>query len=160
MYNDQDTIKPNPAFFQTISVIHLAMIIGQLAFGITAFYLTNSTLIDLKPDGDPFFYVVSLLIIFGVLGGSFIFKQQVAKLAGKQLLIEKTQGYQTALIIRFALAEGASLFGIVSYMDRGNLFYLILAGVNVLYFLWIRPTKSKAEDDLNLSYEDKIALGW
>jgi hypothetical protein len=160
MYNDQDIIKPNPPFFKTISVIHLAMIVGQVVFGITAFYITNSTLINFKPDGDPVFYVVLLLIIFGILGGSFIFKQQVAKLAGKQLLIEKTQGYQTALIIRFALAEGASLFGIVSYLDHGNLFYLILVGVNVLYFIWIRPTKSKADDDLNLSYEDKIALGW
>jgi len=158
MYNNQDAIKPNPAFFKIISVIHLAMILGQLFFGTAVFYITNNFQINLKPNGDPLFYVAVFLFLFGIFGGSFIFKQQVAKLAGKPLLIEKTQGYQSALIIRFALAEGASLFAIVRHMDHGNLFYLIMVGVNILYFLWMRPTKLKVADDLNLNYEDKIAL--
>jgi len=160
MYSNDTSIKPNPAFFKVITIIHFALLIGQVLFGITVFSITNSTAINLKAGNDPFFYAVPFLILFGILGGTFVFKQQVAKFAGKQLLIEKTQGYQTALITRFALAEGPSLFGIVSYMLTGNAFYLILIGLNVLYFIWIRPTKSKAEDDLNLSYEDKIVLGW
>lgn len=64
--------------------------------------------------------------------------------------------YQTALIIRFSLLNGASLFGIVCYMQTGNLLFIIISGLLALYFLSLRPTKDKIENDLNLSYEDKI----
>jgi len=48
------------------------------------------------------------------------------------------------------------LFGIVVYMRTSNFLYLIISGVLMLYFLTQRPTKDKIENDLNLSYEDKI----
>ena len=66
--------------------------------------------------------------------------------------------YQTALIIRCAFSEGASLLGIVAFLITGNLVYLLLTGLNIIYFIWIRPTKQKIEDELNLGYEEKADL--
>jgi len=158
MYNNQNSIKTPATFTKTITLVHLALLMGQVLFGLAAFFITNKTVINLTPGSDVFFYIVPIMIVFGIFTGSFLFKQQVAKLSDKTLLTEKLTGYQTALIIRFALSNGTSMLGIVVYMQIGNLFYLIVTGVNILYFIWIRPTKDKIKDDLNLTYEDEIAM--
>ena len=159
MDNNQYTPQNPQAFFKIIAIIHGALLLGQVLFGIAAFLITKTTYFDIKPGNDPFFYVVPLLAATGILIGSFLYKQQLTKLAGKGSLMEKKAGYQTALIIRCALAEGPSLLGIVAFIDTGNLFYLYLSGFILLYFLWLRPTKEKMGNDMDLSYEDKIELG-
>ncbi len=160
MNNNRNYI-PNPkTFVRTISIIHLALIAGQVLFAIVAFSLNKNTAVNLKPVGDVFFYIAPALIFFGMLTGSFLFKQLADKAKDAEGLKKKLAGYQSAFIIRCALSEGGSLFSIVCYMLTANFFYLSLAGVNILYFLWLWPTKEKIEADLNLSYEEKSEAGW
>src|SRR5271168_4082660 len=141
MYNNQGGAPNRQTFVKMIAIIHAALLIGQVLFGIVAFAETKSTVFNLKLGSDPFFYIVPFLIVAGMLSGSFLFTQQISKLADKNSLNEKLAGYQKALIVRFAIAEGPSLLGIVGYMLSGNVIYLILVGINVLYFIRIRPTK-------------------
>jgi hypothetical protein len=159
MYTNQPGLRDPGNYLKTITIIHIALLTGQVMFAIVSFFMTNSTSLNLNPAGDVYFYIVPVFALFGIIAGSLLFKQLVAGTAGKKTLSEKLAGYQTALIVRFALTEGASLFAIVSYLLGGNLFYLVVAGLNMLYFILIRPTKDKMSDDLNLSYEDKIAMG-
>jgi hypothetical protein len=158
MDNYRGSLQKPQAFLKMIVIIHGALLAGQVLFGITALASTKSMGIIMKPADDPFFYVAPFLTLSSIAAGIFLFKQQLAKLPEKVTLKEKIAGYQTGLIIKYALTEGASLFGIVAYLLTGNLLYLIITGVNVIYFFWIRPTKDKIVDDLNLSYEDKIEL--
>jgi hypothetical protein len=140
-------------------MIHGALLVGQVLFGAAAFFVTKSTVINLKATSDPLFYIVPAFTLIGLFAGTFQFKQKLAGMATTGSLNEKLTIYQTALIIRYALTEGPALLGIVAYFSSGNLFYLIIAGIDVLYFIMIRPTRSKLEDDLGLSYEDKTAMG-
>ncbi|HEY2580443.1 MAG TPA: hypothetical protein VGI43_01475 [Mucilaginibacter sp.] len=150
------TATTNPqAFFKTTAIIHAALLIGQVLFGIVAFSITNNTGLNMKPNNDPLFYVALLLVFGGMLLGSFLYRQQLAKLAEGATLKEKLSVYQTALIMRCAPSEGGSMFCIVCYMLTGNSFYLVLTALNILYFIWMRPTKQKIEDEVSLSYEDK-----
>jgi hypothetical protein len=158
MYNNRESIQPSPAYFKLITLVHAALLIGQILFGVVTYSITNSTGLNLKPGNDVFFYVALLLTVGGMLMGTFLFKQQVAKLADKASLREKLTAYQAALIIRFAFSNGPSMFGIVVYMLTGNLFYMILTTLNVLYFIWIRPTKDKIKEDLSLTYEEELAM--
>lgn len=50
------------------------------------------------------------------------------------------------------------MFAVVSYELSRNLYFLIIAGLLILYFISIRPTKDKIETDLDLSYEDKLTF--
>ncbi len=159
MNNNQGGAPNGQTFVRTIAIIHAALLIGQVLFGIVAFVQTKSTGFNLKLGSDPFFYIVPFLIVAGMLLGSFLFTQQISNALDKNSLNEKLAGYQTALITRFAIAEGPSLLGIVGYMLSGNVVYLILVGVNVLYFILIRPTKDKLAEDLNLTNEEKTAMG-
>ncbi|HEY2582008.1 MAG TPA: hypothetical protein VGI43_09380 [Mucilaginibacter sp.] len=155
------TATTNPqGFFKTTAIIHAALLIGQVLFGIAVFSITNNTGLNMKPGNDPLFYVALLLIFGGMLLGSFLYKQQLTKLADDATLKEKLSAYQTALIMRCAPSEGGSMFCIVCYMLTGNPFYLMLTGLNILYFIWMRPTKQKIEDEVSLNYEDKAELGW
>lgn len=154
-YNDN--VKQTPAgFLKLISIIHLALLGGQMVFGIVAFAQSTKMYFDIKNNGDPFIFIAPLLAIGGIVAGNLIFKQLLIALESKVSLSEKMMGYQTALIIRFALLEGPSLFGIVAYMISGNLFFLAITVMLMLYFLSLRPTKDKMENDLNLGFEEKM----
>jgi len=158
MYTNQNSTQTLQAFFKINIIIHAALLIGQVLFGVVSYAISPNPVVNLKAGNDPFFYIVPVLIASGIFFGSFLFNQQISKLAEKESLKEKLTGYQTALIIRYALAEGPSLFGIVAFMLGGNLFYLLLVGLNIIYFIWIRPTKEKIKEALNLTYEDEIAI--
>lgn len=160
MNNDRNYIANPQTFIRTISIIHLALMAGQLLFAFLTFSMKKSTIVNLKPDGDVYFYIAPLLIFSGMLIGSFLFNQLLAKATEAESLNKKLAAYQSAFIIRCALSEGGAMFAIVCYLLTANFFYLSLAGVNILYFLWLRPTKEKIEADLNLSYEEKIEAGW
>jgi hypothetical protein len=43
-------------------------------------------------------------------------------------------------------------------MLTGNLIFLGISGAIIAYFIYLRPTKQKTEDDLNLGYEEKAEL--
>ena len=154
MYNQNQPVSPQN-FVKTIIIIHLALFMGQALFAAVALFLSKNAALNLKPGNDPLFYISPIMVIFGIGMGSFLFKQQMAKVAEQPSLTGKLQDYQKALIIRYALIEGPSLFSIVCVLLTGNIYYLIIAGINILYFITIRPTKFQIHDDLNLAYEEQ-----
>jgi F0F1-type ATP synthase membrane subunit c/vacuolar-type H+-ATPase subunit K len=157
MYNQTSTLQPKNLIKTTI-VIHLALLMGQVLFGALVFAITPNPVFNFEPGNDVFLYVLIVLAGIGALLGSFLFKQQLANAAGKTNVKDKLGVYQTAFIIRAAFSEGASMFGIVCTLITGNLFYLAIVGINVLYFIWIRPTRNKIEEALNLDYNEKAAI--
>jgi len=98
------------------------------------------------------------LALGGFAAGNILFKKQLQKITPERTLSQKIASYQTAFIIRMALLEGASLFSIVAYMLGGNLFFLAVFCVILLCFIFIRPTKDKTANDLNLDYNEKAEL--
>ncbi|WP_295675965.1 hypothetical protein [uncultured Mucilaginibacter sp.] len=157
MYNQTNTINPK-SLIKTTIIIHLALLIGQVLFGVVVFAITPNPVFNWKPGNDVFFYVLILLVCLGIFLGSFLFKQQLANAAEKTNLKDKLGVYQTAFIVRAALSEGASIFGIVCTMITSNLFYLAIVGINILFFISIRPTRDKIEEALNLDYNEKAAI--
>jgi hypothetical protein len=55
-------------------------------------------------------------------------------------------GYQTALIIRTAILEGAAFFSLIAFMLEGQAWILIVTGVLLLFILSGLPTQSRVED--------------
>ena len=157
MYNQNQPIDPKN-FVKLMIIIHLALFMGQTLFAAVVLFISKDPALNLKPGNDVLFYIVPFMLLAGIFGGSFVYKQQMAKLGEKTSLTEKLQVYQKALIIRYALSEGVSMLSIVCMLLTGNVYYLILTGINILYFIVIRPTKFKIFDDLNLGYEDQAEM--
>lgn len=55
-------------------------------------------------------------------------------------------GYQTALIIRSAILEGAAFFALIAYMLEGQTWILLVVGVLMLFLLSGIPTRSRVVD--------------
>jgi hypothetical protein len=154
---DQDNSRPTPqGFIKSMSVIHLALLAGQVVFGIVAFAQSGKVYFGIRDTGDVLIFIVPVVAIGGFVAGYVLFQQQLIALRNKNSFGEKIIGYQTALIVRFALLEGPSLLAIVAYLLNGNLYYLSIAGLLVLYFLTLRPTLEKVENDLDLNFTERI----
>ena len=136
--------------------IHLALIVGQVVFSVFAFLRKNSVAINYKDYHNPLTYVMPLFAVGAVIGSLAVYKRKLAVANNMGVLKGKLEAYQKALISRSAPLEGSSLFGIASYLATGNFLFLIISGTIILYFIYLMPTKDKIENDLNLSYEEKI----
>lgn len=149
--------RPTPeGFLRSLSVIHLALLAGQVIFGIVAYAQSKKIYFGIHNMDSVFMYIVPLVAIGGFMGGYLMFKKQLTVIRSKSSLGEKVIAYQTALIVRYALLEGPSLLAIVIYMQDGNLFFLGIAGLMILYFLSLRPTMEKVENDLDLNFNERI----
>jgi len=157
MIPQQYSAITNKARFKTTRIIHLALLAGQVLFAAVVFFLTRSTAISTDTN-NPLFVVAPLLAMAAVVASIFLYKQQLALATQQQTLNSKLAQYQTALIIRWALLESASLFNIVCYFVTGNFALLLIAFLIIAYFISIRPTINSAENDLNLTYEEKLDL--
>jgi len=144
---------------KTLPIIHIALLLGQVLFCIVVFTTQKQTpKFNISTTADPFLFVVPVMAIASFATSNFLFRQQLTIAAGKPTVAQKIQSYQAASIVRFALLEGASLFGIVTYLLTGNLLFISISGLIILYFIFIRPTKDKIVSDLNLDYQEVAAL--
>ena len=158
-YQNKPTSSP-AAFVKTNQIIHLALLTGQLMFAVVTYSITSPKgIIHFTfQNNDAFTSVAILLAVGGFFLGNFLFKQELNSATEKSSLREKLMAYQTGLIKRLAPMEGGSLFSIVVFMLTGNLFFLLIAGLIIFYFITLRPTKGKIQTDLSLSYEEQMEM--
>jgi len=127
-------------------------------FAITALAITPSGKFSINTPNDPYLIAVPIMAIGSFIASMMLHRQLIATAVSKPTVQQKIVGYQTAMIVRLALLEGASLFGIVVYIVTTNLLYLGISGVLIAFFITLRPTRDKIETDLNLDYQDKADL--
>ena len=136
-------------------MLHFALLMGQIVLAIVFVVLIGKTEIILNPDGDPFFILVPATALFALFISGFMFKKLLEQAKAKPKLSEKLTLYRPALLVRFAILEASSLFGLVAYFMFGNLFYIFISAFVMIYFFTMRPTKEKLENDLQLDYKLK-----
>ncbi|MFB0494584.1 hypothetical protein ABID99_000821 [Mucilaginibacter sp. OAE612] len=136
-----------------ITIIHLALVAGQILFGIVVFAIGKQQ--PLNPKNDALIYVMPAIALGCFLVSMLLPKNMIGNIKNDQPLLAKLKLYQTAFIIRMALLEGPSLFGIVCFLLTNNVVFISISAALVLYAIYQRPTRQKIEDDLNLGYEEK-----
>ncbi|TWI97655.1 hypothetical protein JN11_03478 [Mucilaginibacter frigoritolerans] len=158
MYN-QTSVANSQNFVKTINIIHTALLAGLILFSVVAYNINTNKLMSFELSKDAFFYLVPSFIIVGGITGIYLFNQTIKKAINEDSLSSKLAIYSKAFISKCALIEGPAMFGIVVFLLSGNLFYLLFSGLNIIHLAVQKPTKTKIEDSLNLSYEDKMMLG-
>jgi hypothetical protein len=145
--------------FQTVRVIHLALMTGLILFSGVVIYLNS-----LEPnrssemDATIMLAVAGSLTIMAIFVGPILYKQQLSTLKGDETLQQKMAAFQTAHIIRSALLEGAGLFGAVTCIVTWNLLGLAFTAVCIGMFVLKMPTPNMLEQDLKLSSSEKNQL--
>jgi hypothetical protein len=149
------TFEQTPAkYLKTLSIIHFALVAGQMLFAIVALVQSKKIMINVRNPRDPLIFIVPLIAAGGFVASNVLFKKKVNEIGKTASLKIKLIDYQTALIIRFAALEGPSLLGIVAFLITGQLFFLVISGAIILYFIHIRPTKQSIEETLELNYQE------
>ncbi|MBK9591648.1 MAG: hypothetical protein IPO32_09120 [Crocinitomicaceae bacterium] len=142
-------------YLRANSMLHFALLAGQIMLAIVFIVLTGKTDIILNPEGDLFFVLVPAFALAALFISGFMFKKLLVQANSKTTLAEKLSLYRPALLVRYAILEGASLFGLVAYFLNANLFYVFVSAFVMIYFFTLRPTKEKLEMDLQLDYKLK-----
>lgn len=142
-------------FMTTISLIHLALMSGALFFGLIMYTsITDWDFTTPHPE-DVFLFIVPLAALGGIYLGHLLFQKQVRLAATQTTLRGKITGYQTAFLIRMALAEGPAFLAIIAATNTNNLLYLCIGGVLVVYMLLLKPNKERIAGELAFNMTQK-----
>ncbi|MBK8503171.1 MAG: hypothetical protein IPL46_13710 [Saprospiraceae bacterium] len=147
------------AYFKSLKVLHSALLGGIVFFAVVSIALQQDGaesvggLVDMLM---PFF--IPVLSVAGIVGGDFVFKSRLQRIAGLDSLKDKMDGYRSALIIKFALIEGPALLTIIAFIQTGRYLYLGIALLLLMVFVYYSPKKSKLISDLQLTKNDSDLL--
>lgn len=140
----------NETASRQLSIIHLALGVGQVAFFGIAFLLTYTG--SFTTANDPtlanLLQIISPLMAIACIAMSyFLFNKQVkegANLEGAEHEI----AYKAASIVRWALIEGASFFAIVCYLLTANTTFALIFLICFIAFLISKPSKQGFKNSL------------
>lgn len=153
MISKQTQNQSPPLILKQITIIHLALVAGQILFGIVVFAVGKQHPHNSK--NDALIYVMPAMAIGSFIVSMLLPKNMISNIKSEQPLLAKLKLYQAAFIVRMALLEGPSLFGITCFLLTNNVVFISISAALVLYAIYQRPTRQKIEDDLNLGYEEK-----
>jgi hypothetical protein len=121
------TPKPQTSkeYFNSLTILHSAMAIGQLLFGLVIYFqFSNSEATDeMNRINNVFRIMVPAFVIGGLFSSELLFRTLLKKVNQKTDLKERLIGYRSALIIKYALLEGPSLFAIIAFLVTSNLVF-------------------------------------
>ncbi|MCL5244722.1 hypothetical protein M4I21_02805 [Cellulophaga sp. 20_2_10] len=141
-------------YLKVMSVMHLVFCVGILLFTIFL-YLQQESWVFTFPISSPSIVIVPLIAITGIYLSNYVFKKKIEPILDKKSLKQKLGVYQSALIYKFAFVEGAAFVCLVFALSNSNLFYLSFTGLIIIYFITLRPTKDKIEQQLQLKGAQK-----
>ncbi|UOE47733.1 hypothetical protein MTO98_25305 [Mucilaginibacter sp. SMC90] len=156
MNNRQAQNQSPAAIVKTLSIIHMALVAGQTLFAAVTFIIPKN---PVKSAGnDMLVYIVPIFAVSCFIASHMLFLKLLGNIKSDATLKAKLMAYQSATIVRLALLEGPSLFAIVGFLLTGKLILIGISVVLIAYFIYLRPSRQKIEDDLTLGYEEKAEL--
>ncbi len=145
-------------YFNQMRFLHIALVTGALTFGAVIYYVVGAKAYD-ENLGQLFEYVVPALFIGVVLVSLFLLNRKLAEIRAMDALDYQLGAYRAINIMRWALAEGTTIFAIVAYLMTGKDNLMILALLGIAYLFFQRPDVDRLVEELNLNAEEQRQLG-
>ncbi|MGD1840017.1 MAG: hypothetical protein ACFB0B_03850 [Thermonemataceae bacterium] len=126
---------------KVIKIIHLALVSGvTLIYVVLGNLHTFNFLRILKTESSAFTYL--LVAVAAILLGNFLYKQQLKNTKDNLTLEEKVVPYQTALLTRWVILEGAAF--IILFIEKE---WLIIGLFLIVYMAFLRPSEERMKRD-------------
>jgi hypothetical protein len=150
--NKNQLSQTSKKFFRTLSIIHIAMLAGQIVF-LAVILNLNMTSGNVSTEGlsFPFSLVVPILTVACIIASNLIYRNRIKQSGTENEITSKMQYYYLGTIIKLALLEGPSLFSIIVFLMTGELYFLIFTLILIMTFIVSRPSRQKAINDLKLN---------
>ncbi len=147
--------QSNPPYIRSITILHLALLVGQLLLGIiivSLVYFKNASYFSLQGISQQLLIACLLFSVVAYFAGNNLFKKKLEQINEEYNPVsQKLNDYRAANILRWAMMEGAVMFCIIIFFATGNYLIILIAGVMMLLFLSTRPTLLKTIRDLDIS---------
>ncbi len=141
--------------FSTLSLIHRAMLTGQLIFTAIVFYLVYSkTMLPALAEHDKILQTIALAFtIVAIIVGTKLFKKKLVLIKDESAgdAKERLVKYRTASMLLWGLVELPCLVCGICLLLTGNYAFLALSLVVTLYYALLMPVKDRIAQQLNLS---------
>lgn len=144
----------------TGSLTLLRTLFGAFLFGMVAF-LTAMVLI-IEPGSQQaainelLQLIAPIFMVVSVSTSIFLRKALLAKVHNETNALKLIQSYTSTRIIQMGLVDAAIIFAIVCYVLTTNTFFVLLAGIGILYFVSLFPLQSKMLRQLKLEYPAEL----
>ena len=141
--------------FKGLTIIYLFFLMAQVILAAVMYFLQTETYFDFDFKEDPRLIVATI----GVLGGiglvPFMYKKQLEGVLKQSGFPGKLGAYQGAQIVSYAITEGPALMCLVFFFISGNLYYLLMASILILYFVTRRPNQDRFIQEAQLTSDEK-----
>jgi hypothetical protein len=152
-----DRFQPRAAF-RAIKIIFYALNTGLLLFFMVGIYLNEMQIPSIKQELD-ILTIVSLFLLAAIPAGYSISNRKFDAIDAGDSFSVKWEQFQTAMIIRWAMIEGAALFSLVGFIVLHDAKQLVLFIICILVLSMNSVTREKATRLAKLSQEESKALG-
>ncbi|MFT7590918.1 MAG: hypothetical protein ACI9UJ_000836 [bacterium] len=147
--------QSSESFFKTLRTWHIALVVGVVLFLSISTYPVESGGFGEDEDlNNALLYIAPLMAMAGIFASRFMFNKRRESLQTATTLQEKTEGYQAAVIVRWALIEGPTFFSVIAFMLTSNYVFGEIAFLMLVYLFLQRPNLESALEDLNLNHAD------
>jgi hypothetical protein len=150
------------AYFRTLGLLHLALIMGQIVFALMAFVVKLIGAYDtaaLAPElYNILLYLAPGTAVLGIGTSWLVFSSRVKSLRSLSNPADQYTGYRSACILRYAILEAPSLVALVCFILTGDYLFLTIPAFIILVFFLIRPTKMAYISHIQPGYDQQLLL--
>ena len=149
-----DLMNPEIQRKLTGSVTLIRIIFGAFLFGILSFLTAMSLIIvpgSLQTETNELFQLIApIFMVISVSTSIFLRKAMLAKVHNETNPLKLIKSYTSTRIVQMGLVDASIIFAIVCYVLTTNTFFVMLAGIGILYFASLFPLESKVIRQLKL----------
>jgi hypothetical protein len=159
--NMQPLNQTTKDFFRANDILFFALLAGQVMFSLVMLGLLITENVVVQADANLLNILLVVVVFAGatsVVASTKVYRLKLQSIPATVTLAEKLVQFRSACIIRWAILEFPSLLAVVASFVTGNMIFLALAGIMMVYFYTIKPTPEKAANDLNLDMDEKIKI--
>lgn len=155
----EQTQLTTKSYFTALKIVHFALTAGVILFLVMAVIIQIT---GFEPELKEMEMILLGITVFtaiaGIFTGNLLFRKRLEQLVELKSLKEKLTGYQSALIVKYALVEGPAFFCVVVYLLTANILFPVITVILVFTMVLFAPRKDKLISDLNLSTKETSVL--
>lgn len=146
------------AAYRALRVIFYALNTGLLLFFMVGIYLSGMQIPPFREELD-ILTIVSIFLLAAIPAGYFLSNKKCDAIDAGEPFRAKWEQFQSAMIIRWAMIEGAALFSLVGLIALQDAKQLVIFIICILALSMNSVTREKATRLAKLNPEESKALG-
>jgi hypothetical protein len=139
MFAPEEASMIEPAQRRVATIVHAALTLGVITFGVIAIVLLPSTGAPLASDAAQLFRVVAIVLAGGGLMAVNVLRQRIRPPGPQAGAAEWTAAFGRAIVV-WGVAEGVALVGTVFWLVVHDAVVLLPVGVGLVLLVWTRPS--------------------